>query len=74
MYIHQIPDIVDHILLEVVLVDHSVQLEQDIVGGAPVPDSCQTLQMTSHVNSSKIQRRSNSRETLGSILKTNFYK
>ena len=26
------------------------------------------------VNISKIQRRSNSRETLGSILKTNFYK
>ena len=30
--------------------------------------------MDSHVNSFKIQRRSNSRETLGSILKTNFYK
>ena len=30
--------------------------------------------MDSHVNSFKIQRRSNSRETLGSILKTKFYK
>ena len=43
MYIHQIPDIVGYSLHEAVLVD---QLEQDIVGGAPVPDSCQTLQMT----------------------------
>ena len=41
-----LPYVVSHVLHEVVLVDHRVQLEQDVVGGAPVPDSGQALQMT----------------------------
>ena len=47
-------------------------------GGARIDSDslcvCGDTNITRLVNISNIQRRSNSRETLGSILKTNFYK